>query len=559
MEVEMAWKHGRDPKEGRWPGRQIGVIDKSEPGVVIERDVPVEMRDGVRVYVDIFRPDGASGVPVILTWSPYGKHAFKTFDVFPNSGVPKGSVSKYAAWEGPDPLYWVGQGYSVINGDCRGSWGSEGDLEIQGPQEIRDAYDVIEWAARLPWCNGRVGMAGVSYLAIVQWRIAASQPPHLACINPWEGFSDIYRDYAYHGGIPETNFVKFMEWSCQFSLGKVEDWVAMLRAHPLLDAYWQTKSLPRETFAKILVPAYVVADWGDQGLHTRGTLEAFEQLGSEAKWLEVHGRKKWQYYYTAESVERQRLFYDRFLKLIENDVTSWPRVRLEVRDRAWRGEMRSENEWPIERTRAMPLFLDGEAASLTGTLAEKEAVVSYQADVTDSGVDFVYWFESTAELTGSMWLRLWVEPDVGADDMDIFVGLDKLDSSGMAVPFVTMAMLDDGPMALGWLRASHRELDSRLSTGLRPWHKHEVLWPVRHGEVVPVDIEIWPSSTRFRDGEGLRLRVQGNDILRYDLPQAQLHEESVNKGAHFIHCGGRFDSKLIVPLVPTVGAVESGT
>ena len=113
--------------------------------------------------------------------------------------MPKGSVSKYAVWEGPDPLYWTKQGYAMINADARGSWGSEGDLEIFSPQEAQDGYDIVEWATALPWSNGKVGMSGVSYLAIIQWRVAETNPPHLACIIPWEGFTNIYRDYGHHG------------------------------------------------------------------------------------------------------------------------------------------------------------------------------------------------------------------------------------------------------------------------------------------------------------------------------------------------------------------------
>ena len=92
-------------------------------------DVSVPMRDGVKIYADILKPENAgdANLPIIITWSPYGKHGPKTFDIFPNAGVPKGSVSKYAVWEGPDPLYWTKKGYAIINADCRGSWGSEGD------------------------------------------------------------------------------------------------------------------------------------------------------------------------------------------------------------------------------------------------------------------------------------------------------------------------------------------------------------------------------------------------------------------------------------------------
>jgi len=546
MAFEMLWKEGTDPGLGKWPGLRPGVIEHQD-GMLIEWDVAVRLRDGVTVYVDVFRPENAVAVPIILTWSPYGKHGPKTFAMFPNSGVPEGSVSHYAVWEGPDPVYWTRRGYAVINGDCRGSWGSEGDLEILGPQEAEDGYDVIEWAAELPWTNGRVGLAGVSYLAIVQWRIAALHPPHLRCINPWEGFSDFYREYAFHGGIPETNFVKFMEWSCQYSQGKVEDWMHMHQLHPMLDDYNKSKSC--EDLAAIDVPAYVVADWGDQGLHTRGTLEAFVALSSHDKWLEVHGRKKWQYYYDKSSLARQRAFYDRYLKGIASDVDSWPRVRIEVRRRAYDGDVRAEETWPIQRTDYTKLFLDGTSRSLSRGKPVEATILKYDTAVVDDRLEFTFRFDEDTELTGGMNLRLWVEAE-NSEDMDIFAAVHKLDKDGTFVPFVAMAMLDEGPAALGWLRVSHRESNPRLSKTWRPWltHRHRLL--LGRGEIVPVEVEIWPSSTRFEEGESLKLIVQGNDIFRYDLPQAQLHENTVNVGVHAIHMGGQYDSCLIVPVVP---------
>jgi uncharacterized protein len=545
-EVDLHWKTGTDPREGRWPGyrKDVAVV---VDGMKVTWDVAVSMRDNVKIYVDIFQPESFTGrLPTLLTWSPYGKHGPKTFAMFPNSGVPEGAVSKYAAWEGCDPAYWTRRGYAVINGDARGSWGSEGDLEIFGQQEALDAYDLIEWAASLPWSNGRIGTTGVSYLAIVQWRIAETSPPHLACINPWEGFSDLYRDYSFHGGIPETNFVKFMDWSCRCSFGKVEDWVKMHQEHQLRDKYFASKSC--RDLSKITVPAYVVADWGDQGLHTRGAIEGFTAISSPRKWLEVHGRKKWQYYYQESSLQRQEAFYQRFLKDLPSDVDSWPPVRIEVRNRAFDGVERGETEWPIGRTQVVKKYLDAASHKLTDKPPLELSVASYNATVVDDCLRFTYLFPTNTELTGNMRLRLWVSTDAG-DDMDIFVQVDKLDTKGAAVPFVAMAMLDDGPLALGWLRVSHRELDLGRTTSLRPWLKHQRRLLVKPGEIVPVDIEIWPSSTLFHAGESLRLTVQGNDIFRYDLPQVQLHQDSVNAGVHSIYSSLLHHSYLAIPQI----------
>lgn len=542
---EKKWKEGVDPKEGKWPGlrnTEVEVVD----GMHITWDVAAPMRDGFKVYTDILRPEGSENekLPIIITWSPYGKHGPKTFDIFPNAGVPKGSVSKYAVWEGPDPLYWTQKGYAVINADCRGSWGSEGDCEILSAQQGQDGYDLVEWAAALAWSNGRVAIAGVSYLAIIQWRVAELNPPHLSCIMPWEGFSDVYRDYSHHGGIPETNFLKFTEWSCRCSLGKVEDWISMQQEHPFMDEYQETK---RAKLSQIKCPAYIVADWGDQGLHTRGTLLAFEQISSEQKWLEIHGRKKWQYYYQPSSLRRQEAFFQKFLKNEASEVDQWPRVLMEVRDRAEEGVFREEQDWPLSRSKNVTKYLDAATKSLVDATPAKISTISHKA-LSDERTIFTHTFDKDTELTGAMRLRLWVSTDVG-DDMDIFVQLDKLDSAGSVVPFIAMSMIDDGPLALGWIRASHREVDLEKSTVTRPWLRHERELLLREGEIVPVDIEIWPSSTRFAKSESLKITVAGKDIFTYELAQCQLHEDSRNKGNHTIYTGGTFDSYIVLPIV----------
>jgi predicted acyl esterase len=514
-------------------------------GMRIERDAQVPMRDGVEIYADVFRPEGGPPVPVIVAWGPYGKHGPVKYDIFPNHGVDPSWVSKYAGFEAPDPLYWTRHGYAVINVDPRGMWNSQGDATFYSAQEAMDVYDLIEWAGAQPWSNGKVGMSGVSYLAIVQWRAAAERPPHLAAINPWEGVSDRYREMAYHGGIPENRFGPM--WRSRrvpYSNQRVEDTVSMYAEHPLWDAYWESKT---PDLSRIEVPAYIVASWSDQGLHTRGTLEGFKRIQSKHKWLVVHGRKKWQFYYQPENVERLRLFFDHFLKGIENEVGSWPPVRLEVRERFYGGDVRDESEWPLARTRYEKLYLDAASRTLVTSAVATESEVRYQAD---GRAEFVHRFAATTELIGPMKLKLWVEAE-GADDMDLFVGVQKLDAGGTLVPFSFLNALEDGPVALGWLRVSHRELDEEHSTPEQPWHTHRSEQRLKPKEVVPVEIEIWPSGTRFAAGEQLRVIVQGSDVQQYPPGVVSMaHSVTRNVGTHVIHTGGRYDSHLLVPMVP---------
>jgi uncharacterized protein len=544
--LELIWKDPVDPKEGKYPGFRPNKLEHVD-GMEIRYDVSVVMRDGIKIYVDIFLPQDHSGkLPTLMTWSPYGKHSLKTFDMFPGSGVPKGSVSKYAVWEGPDPLYWTKRGYAVVNGDSRGSWASEGLLEVLSPQTGYDGYNVIEWIATQPWSNSKIGLCGVSYLAIVQWRIAELNPPHLACINPWEGYTDAYRDHTHCGGIPETNFLKFTDWSCQFSHNKTEHWYANQHAHELLDEYHESKRAGN--LSKITVPAYVVADWGDFGLHTRGALIGYTEIGSQQKWLEVHGRQKWQYFYQPSSLARQEEFYKKFLKGEPSEIDTWPLVRIEVRDKANTGHFRDETAWPIGRTKFRQKYLHAGEEQMKDDLPYTISTASYDS-TSQHGAQFVYTFSEETELTGSMRLRLWVSTD-GGDDMDLFVQLDKLDLQGKRLDFVAFSMFDNGPLGLGWLRVSHRELDRDLTHFNRPFLAHKRKLLLRPGEVVPVDIEIIATSTRFFAGESLKITIQGGDIFRHDtVPQMARHEVSVNKGCHYIHTGGVFDSYLAMPVI----------
>ena len=525
--------------------------ESRENGLRIERNLSVRLRDGVRIFVDVYRPDGAAGerdLPALLGWSPYGKHNTSPRLAWPAAGVEDGWMSPYTAFEAPDPLYWCRHGYAIVYPDPRGSWYSEGELRHGGMGESEDCFDLLAWLGEQSWSNGKVGMTGVSYLTAIQWQVAPLHPPNLAAINPFEGFSDWYREFAYHGGIPETGFLPRGSGNLKYSTTRTEDTLSNVRAHPLHDAYWTSKECDLEA---IEVPAYVVASWSDHGLHTRGTLEAWKRMRSKQKWLEVHGRKKWAYYYEPSHVEKQRQFFDHFLKRPGVSVPAWPKVLIEVRERANVGTFRAEREWPIARTELRKLYLDAGQGALLDAPVLAAAEARYDPLATDGRAVFDHLFAADTELSGHMKLHLWVEA-IGSNDMDLFVGIQKLDSRGEIVPFVFYALLENGPVALGWLRASHRDLDPQQSRPEQPVHTHTREQPLQPGERVPVEIEIWPSSTLFRAGERLRLVVQGQDVMREGLPNAPFarHEDTRNQGTHVIHTGGAFDSFLLVPVIP---------
>lgn len=546
IQEDVHFVPGLPPEQGGYPGFAPRVF--RDEGLIIEQDCRVTMRDGAFIDIDLFRPDTTDVVPAIIAWSPYGKHSPKRIENFPGSpGVARGQLSKYTAFEAPDPVVYGRAGFAVITVNPRGLWNTPGDCVFYGQQEVLDVCDLIAWAAAQPWCNGRIGMAGVSYLARVQWNVAAARPTALAAINPWEGATDAYREGSYHGGIPETNFAPYWQVGCSYSVGRVEDTPRSKREHPLFDEYWRSRVAE---WARIEVPAFVVASWTDQGLHTRGTLEAYKALGSKQKWLEVHGQKKWAHFYQPENVARQIAFFNRFLRDVPNEVDQWPRVRIEVRDRFGAGRFRDEREWPLARTEFRALHLDAATGKLLDEPPAAEARASYEANDEASRLVFDHVFAAETELSGHMKLRLWVSSPE-AEDMDIFVGIEKLDVAGTKVGFAFFGAYEDGPVALGWLRVSHRALDPVRSRPEQPYLKHESEQLLAPGEIVPVDIEIWPSSTRFAAGESLRLVIQGTDLYKYKPgTPTHRHVSARNRGRHVIHTGGGYDSHLLVPVVP---------
>jgi len=527
----------------------------------LEKDVAIAMRDGTKLYANVFRPIAEGRYPVVLSADVYGKDAngMEAHQRFSTHGSVVTSI--FTPFESPDPGFWVPNDYIVVKLALRGSSGSGGELRPMSSLEARDYYDVIEWAAAQAWSTGAVGLNGVSYLCMTQWPVAAMNPPHLKAIIPWEGVSDWYRDWAFHGGIPETSFNTYWQDNQQkrWPEARVERVVDAQRDHPLLDDYWADK-VPK--LEDIRVPMYVCASWSTQGLHTRGTLEGWRRASSGHKWLEIHGRKEWETYYSREALERQLRFFDFFLKDIENDWLDTPRVRLEVRERFFDGRFRAESEWPLARSRYTKLFLD--AGMLRAVQPVAESAVSYQADGApgepESRAVFRITFDRDTEISGYMKLKLWVSAE-GADDMDLFVGIKKYDRRGKEMYFPDLNHIENGQVAYGWLRVSHRKIDDERSTPWQPWRLHATIEKLLPAEIVPVEVEILPSATLYRNGETLELIVQGGDIVNPvntpQLSRGQIvtrvpvrHALTVNKGRHVLHTGGRFDSHLLVPVIP---------
>ncbi|MBI5341447.1 MAG: CocE/NonD family hydrolase [Mycolicibacterium rufum] len=528
----------------------VEVYSPAPGSVIVHQDVPVTTRDGTVLRVNVYLPPGGDRCPVVLCAHPYGKdnHPRKRTRLpgyripFQYRALRQPALVRFSAltgWEAPDPAWWTAHGFAVVNCDLRGAGTSDGVGSVLSDQEGDDVYDLIEWAAEQSWSTGAVGMLGVSYLAISQWKAAALHPPHLRAIVPWEGFTDAYRDLMRPGGIKEIGFVKL--WTRELrNIRLTYDVGEENTKHPLRDDFW--RSLVPE-LGSIEVPALICGSFSDNNLHTRGSVRAFENISSPDRHLFTHRGGKWATFYSEEPLRTQLAFLDRHLR--GGEAAPPPRVRLEVREsRDQVVDVRSESSWPLQRTTWTPLYLtDG---GLRGEPAPDGGSMSF--DTRSSGLRFGWTVPRDVELTGPMALRLFVSAD--ADDVDLFVGVEKW-RGDTYVPFEGSYGFGRDRVSTGWLRASMRALDEEQSRPFAPVHTFTDPQKLRAGEVVEVDIALGPSATLFRRGEQLRLVIAGRWLwprnpLTGQFPGAY---ERRSRGSATVHWGPERQARLLVPVI----------
>ena len=228
--------------------------------LLVEKDVPIPVRDGGHVFANVFRPADAGEFPVIITLGPYPKDIhFSQWNPAAWKVMPV--QNEHMHWETVDPEWWVPQGYAVVRCDTRGTGKSPGRPRLLSRAEAEDFCDCVEWAGTQSWSCGRVAVMGVSYFAMNAWRVAALRPPHLAAIVPWEGAVDLFRDAGRHGGI--------------FSAGFMRMWGGHVRRHQTDGGASDPAPLPPETIgelharnhpnlADIEVPLLMLAARGDE-------------------------------------------------------------------------------------------------------------------------------------------------------------------------------------------------------------------------------------------------------------------------------------------------------
>ena len=391
-----------------------------------DEDVAVTMRDGVTLRLNLFRPTGPGPFPVILSAHPYGKDSVPTkkrggwklnkqFRIM-NQPEPL-TISDQTSWEAPDPVWWAQQGYAVINLDTRGGGHSEGRGDLLSDQEADDIAEVIAWAAAQPWSNGRVGMLGVSYLALSQYKVAGAQPARI------EGDLPVGRVHRRLPRLLHPRRRRGKRLRPGLAVHHQEARAAQHRPGQASGA-----STPCATTGGMpsppTCPASMCRCWSAPASPTP-TCTASDRCapssrparssGTPTPTAARNGRPS-----TARKPARLSSRSSTATYANETCPPCQP-LRLEVRDRADHVvEVRDEQEWPLARTDWRQLYLGSD-----GTLNEhpaREGRITF--DLRRNAAAFTYRFDQDTELSGPMTLRLHVAV-TGTDDPRLFVGVEK--------------------------------------------------------------------------------------------------------------------------------------
>ena len=517
-------------------------------GIRIDWDVPIVMSDGVTLRCDVFRPDDDKQYPVLLGATPYGKWLSFQDEVWGGQWqmltrheptITQLSTNRLQNYEFPDPERFVRDGYVLVRVDVRGTGRSPGLMDLLSTRETQDFYEAIVWAGEQSWSNGRVGLSGVSYLAMNQWQVAALRPPYLQAICVWEGCSDFYREFTRHGGVlslfsdlwfnkyvlPIQHGVGERGWISHILEGEwvagpesvddatlaatMIDWRRKIREHRFANEdYWRSR-LP--DFSRINTPLLSAGNWGGQGLHLRGNIEGFLQAGTEQKWLDFHCYEHWTEYYTNTGIALQKQFFGHFLKDEDNGWGSRPRVHMLVRRPGAAFKSRGDEQWPLKDTRWARFYLHADGALRADQPVTREASATYEA--MGDGLTFITEPLSEAcHVIGPAAAKLRISSSTS--DADLFLVLRLFTPD---LKEVTYAGSNDPhtPMSHGWLRGSMRKLDTDRTLPYRPYHTMDSSEPLAPGERYDMDVEIFPTCFVAPAGYRIALSVRGKD---YEYP-----------------------------------------
>src|SRR5690348_3981560 len=302
--------------------------------MIEEKDVQVAVRDGARMALRIYRPDGRGPFPALFATSAYR---------YDNNELP---AYPLFLWRETGPIEWyVEQGYAYVHADVRGTGFSEGEYEFFGTREQHDLYDIIEWIAGQSWSNGKIGGIGQSYYSMAQWFMGIENPPHLACIAPYDGLNDPYRFMGYPGGIEGAFLAYWFNASVRIpnlfpANGEhprfvLPDFFLEVQRHPLYDDFWRERAAA-EKLGKIQVPVFSIGVWAKQDLHLAGNILGYQSARGPKKLAITGTPTAFSSMTDFADIEFHRKyllpFYDRYLKGLKSNFDERPNVEYTVRN-----------------------------------------------------------------------------------------------------------------------------------------------------------------------------------------------------------------------------------
>ncbi len=592
------------PRRLQTPAAARNEVRRNALGIRRYRDIKIPLQNGSFVYADVYRPDGDEPVPVVMNCGVYGR-AFVHHTICSDEDVEAHELMEEQyflgnsggfAFENHESINteaWIPRGYALVRVDGPGAGKSPGTLGVWGINEAEAYHDAIEWAGIQPWSNGNVGLWGMSYYAMNQHAVASLHPPHLKAMIAIGTDADLYEEVMYTGGILNEEF--FPVW---FRFGVLAavcgepdalDFMSIARNSPFRDSDPaaifgpRAKVLMSPDLSEVTVPLWAVAATTHPS--------HFHQLGSSETWLNTPTPDKkldfWEDWfmkaYTQAAVDDHVAFFDYWLKGVENGIMDTPPVRLEMRTGNGASYLLEEEEWPIARTKYVKWYLDATPRTWDGEIdcehvlaleanpPERTSSVTYSAEVDFGGprippatahnapcrpgATFISEpFTEDVALAGYFKLALWVAST--SDDMDLHVSLRVLDERDREVDFSGPAAIPGistrfYPLSKGWLKVSHRKLDTARTNDVRPRHTHLQAdhAPLHDNEIVEVEVEIVPSTGVVRAGQRLRLDIQPHTGIGHGMRHG--YDPSYHDGAHnILYTGPEHLSYVQLPVIP---------
>ena len=540
--------------------------------MIEDKDVLIRVRDGIHIAARIYRPDGPGPFPTLFATSPYR---------YDNNELP---AQPMFLWRETGPIEWyLENGYAYVHADVRGTGRSEGEFEFLGKREQHDLHDVIEWIGTQKWCNGKVGGIGQSYYAMAQWFMGIENPPHLACIAPYDGLNDPYRFMGYPGGI-EGGFLGY--WiNSSVRVPNLypangdnprlvtSDLFLEVQRHPFYDEFWKERAA-FEHLDKIQVPVFSIGVWAKQDLHLAGNIQGY-QLARGPKKLAISGTPTpltSQSDFAGVEFHRKYLlpFYDKYLKGLETSYDERPNVEYVVRNT---GKVRSFDAWPPAGTTLQRFYLaKGRTGSVTsindgglgtappgksgGSTSYTYPQPSWAIGVVALGptgpdpVRGVLTFtteplQSDLETAGHGKLILYASST--RNDTDFIVKIsEQFEQSAEergrgAQPRYFVA-------TKGWLRASHTDRDAKHSAADIPRYTHQRATPLTPDSIYKFDIPLLPIAYLFHRGSRIRIEICNGDSPVTD--SLFFHFYRPDKiGADTIYHDAEHPSELVLPVL----------